>query len=211
MNMENVLAQLKKNRFAPYYLETKEQVVPLLRELLPAGGSVGAGGSMTLREAGVMALLRSGAYRFYDRERPGITPDEIRQVYLDSLGADAYLCSANAVTENGELVNVDGNSNRIAAICYGPKSVIIVAGINKIVATAEEGLRRIKTTAAPQNANRLSCRTYCREAGVCMGLEGGITAGCGSTERICCNYLVSGPQRVPGRIKVILVGEELGY
>ena len=212
MNMENVLAQLKKNRFEPYYLETKEQVVPLLRELLPAGGSVGAGGSMTLREAGVMALLRSGRYQFLDRYAPGLTREEIEEIYRRSFFADAYLCSSNAVTMNGELYNVDGNSNRVAAICYGPRSVIMVVGCNKIVRDIPAAVIRVKRRSAPANVARLRCDTPCAKTGSCAGIQReGMTDGCAVDGRICCNYLVSARQRVPGRIKVILVGEELGY
>ena len=113
---------------------------------------------------------------------------------------------------NGELFNVDGNSNRVAALCFGPASVIVVVGCNKIVPTLHDAIRRVKQIAAPENAVRLHCRTYCASAGHCQGLDSDeMTAGCGSEGRICCNYVVSAHQRVPGRIKVILVGEPLGY
>ena len=168
------------------------------------------GGSMTLQDTGVMDLLKSGYYRFLDRARPGITPEEITQVYRDTYHGDGYFCSANAITEQGELVNADGNSNRISAISFGPDRVFVVAGVNKIVPDVAAGLKRIKTVAAPKNARRLSCDTYCRENGVCVDPDGGFS-GCGSPGRICCNYLISGPQRRPGRITVILVNEELGY
>ena len=211
MNIEKVLENIKKNRMEPYFVQTKDEVVPLVEKLLPAGITVSVGGSMTLKETGVADLLRSGKYEFLDRARPGITPEEVKQVYRDTFSADAFLCSANAITENGELVNVDGNSTRIAALLFGPDSVIVVAGVNKIVANAEEGFKRIKEIAAPKNTQRLNCNTYCREKGVCVAAEGGLASGCGSEQRICCNFLVSGPQRIPGRIKVILVNENLGY
>lgn len=206
-----VIENLKKNNMDAYYLESKKEVLPLIRELLPEGSTVSCGGSVTLAETGVMELLRSGYYDFLDRARPGITPEEVQQVYRDTFSADGYFCSANAITMQGELVNVDGNSNRIAALLFGPKTVIVVAGINKIVANAEEGFKRIKTIAAPQNTKRLDCKTYCLEKGVCVAAEGTLGSGCGSKDRICRNYLVCGPQRIPGRIKVLLVNEELGY
>ena len=209
--IEKVLENLKKNNMDVYYLETKEEVVPMVEKLMAEGSTVSVGGAMTLQETGVMDLLRSGKYNFLDRVRPGITPEEVKQVYRDTFSADTYLCSANAITEQGELVNVDGNANRIAALLYGPDQVIVVAGVNKIVPDVESGFKRIKEIAAPLNTKRLNCATYCYEKGVCMGLEGGMTAGCGSAQRICRNYLVCGPQRTPGRIKVLLVNEKLGY
>lgn len=211
MNIEKVLENLKKNNMDVYYVETKEEVVPLVQGLMKEGSTVSIGGTMTIKETGVLDLLRSGKYRFLDRSREGITPEEVKQLYRDTFSADTYLCSANAITENGELVNVDGNANRIAALLYGPDSVIVVAGVNKIVKDAESGFRRVKECAAPPNTKRLNCDTYCREKGVCVALEGGIGTGCNSEQRICRNFLVCGPQRTKGRIKVILVNEKLGY
>ncbi len=211
MNIEKVLENLKKNNMDAYYLETKEEVVPLVEQLMAEGSTVSVGGTMTVIETGVMELLKSGKYNFLDRSREGITPEEVKQIYRDCFSADTYLCSANAITEQGELINVDGNANRIAAMLYGPDQVIVVAGVNKIVPDVESGFKRIKEIAAPLNTKRLNCDTYCREKGVCVALEGGIGTGCGSAQRICRNYLVSGPQRTPGRIKVILVNENLGY
>ena len=115
------------------------------------------------------------------------------------------------MTERGELYNVDGFANRVAAIANGPKKVIMVVGINKIVPDLDAAIRRVKTIAAPLNTKRLNCDTYCYHTGVCMGLEGGMTDGCNAPGRICCNYLVSAHQRHPDRITVILVGEPCGY
>ena len=133
-----------------------------------------------------------------------------------SFSADVYLCSSNAVTENGELYNVDGNSNRTAAILYGPKSVIMVVGINKIVRNLDEAVQRVKNVSAPANALRLSCGTFCSEKGYCVSLEGKkggieLCSGCQTDARICCNYVVSARQRQRNRIKVLLVGQDLGY
>lgn len=209
--IEKVLENLKKNRMDAYFVASKEDVVPLVKELVQEGALVASGGSKTLKETGVAELLRSGFYRFSDRTAPDITPEEKERIEREAFFADAFFCSANAITERGELVNVDGTANRIAAIAYGPKSVIVVAGINKIVKNVDEGIRRVKKIAAPLNTKRLSCNTYCNKAGHCMGLEGDLTAGCASPERICCSYLICGPQRMENRIKVILVNEELGF
>lgn len=212
LQIGKTIENLKKNNMDAYFVKTKGEVADKVAELLHEGDTVAVGGSVTLNETGVMALIRSGKYHFLDRYAPGLTAEQTRRIFIASFSADAYLCSANAVTMNGELYNVDGNSNRVAAICYGPSSVIIVAGYNKIVPDLDAAIRHVKQFAAPANAARLNCKTYCAAAGVCMGLDGDeMTGGCESDKRICCNYVVSAHQRVPGRIKVILVGETLGY
>lgn len=206
-----VVENLKKNNMEACYLPSAAAVPEQVASWLHEGDTVAVGGSMTLVEAGVLSLLKSGKYRFLDRYAPGLTPEETRRIFIESFRADAYLCSANAITLNGELYNVDGNSNRVAAICYGPSSVIVVAGYNKIVRDLDAAVQRVKQTAAPANAVRLRCETPCASRGSCAGLNGGMTAGCAGDSRICCNYLVSARQREKGRIKVILVGRELGY
>ncbi len=208
------LENLEKNNMQGIYVESKADVVPKIKELLTEGDKVALGGSMSLFECGVIDLLRSGKYRLLDRYAKGLLREDMEKIFKDSFFADAYICSSNAITENGELYNVDGNSNRVAAICYGPESVIIVAGYNKIVKDIKDAVRRVKTTAAPANCVRLDCATYCKEKGECMSFlsdDTDITRGCNSPSRICCNYVVSAYQRRKHRIKVILVGEELGY
>jgi len=212
--IEKTMKNLEKNNMQAYYVESKADVADKVRELMSEGQTVAVGGSMTLFECGIIDLLRCGSYRFLDRYQDGLSREDIEKIYRESFFADTYISSTNAITENGELYNVDGNSNRVAAICYGPKSVIIVAGYNKIVKDIDEAIDRVKRTAAPANTVRLGCQTYCRAKGECMSLaqgETGMAAGCGSPQRICCSYVVSGYQRVKGRIKVIIVGEELGY
>ncbi|MGE5613572.1 MAG: lactate utilization protein [Bacillota bacterium] len=208
------IENLGKNNMQALYVESKDQVTKKVAELLTEGDTVAVGGSMSLFECGVIDLLRSGKYKFLDRYGKDLSREEMEQIYRESFFADAYICSSNAITENGELYNVDGNSNRVAAICYGPKSVIIVAGYNKIVKDIDDAIRRVKTIAAPANNARLSHETYCREKGECMSLLSGnacMASGCSSPSRICCSYVVSAYQRKKDRIKVIIVGEELGY
>lgn len=209
--VHKVIDALRKNYMQADYVSCKEDAVALIQSLIPAGATVGTGGSRTLDETGITALLRGGDYTFYDRNNPNYSPEEKAACTVKSATADFYLCSSNAVTENGELYNVDGFSNRVAAIANGPQKVIMVVGINKIVPDLDAAIRRVKTIAAPLNTKRLNCETYCRETGVCMGLGGGMTDGCHSPARICCNYLVSAQQRVANRIHVILVGEALGF
>lgn len=212
LQIRKTIENLKKNNIDAFYVQSKEEVCKKVEDLLHKGDTVGVGGSVTLAETGVLNLLRSGNYRFLDRYADGLTADQIHQVFIDSFSADAYLCSSNAVTMEGELYNVDGNSNRVAAICFGPRSVILVVGCNKIVPDLDAAVRYVKQVSAPCNAARLECKTYCSASGVCQGLyDNKMTAGCSGKSRICCNYVVSGYQQIPGRIKVILVGESLGY
>ena len=203
LQMQAAVENLRKNRMDAYLVSRKEDVVPQVRALLHAGDSVAVGGSETLKESGVLELLRSGDYQFIDRYAPGLTPEQVRRVFLDSLSADAYLCSANAVTMRGELYNVDGNGNRVAALCYGPASVI--------VSDLDEAVSRVKRMAAPANALRLSKETYCARTGRCLGLGSpSCTDGCTVPDRICSTYVVHGWQQEKSRIKVILVEEDLG-
>lgn len=214
MNIEKTMENLKKNNIMPFYVKTKEEAKEKVKELLLKGAKVGVGGSMTLFECGIIDLLRSGDYDFLDRYKEGLSRDEINDIYRQCFFADAYLMSTNALTESGELYNVDGNSNRVAALLFGPASVIVVAGKNKIVKDLSEAVMRMKTIAAPKNAKRLSCRTYCAAAGECMDKErtaDAMTKGCASPDRICANYTVTGQQRIKDRIKVIIIDEETGY
>lgn len=206
---KRAMERLRKNNMEAYYVPIKEEAAELVRGLLAPGDTVAVGGSMTLNECGVMDLLRGGEYRFLDREVPGLSAEEKQEIYLRAFRADAYLCSANAVTMDGELYNVDGTSNRVAALLYGPKSVIVVAGCNKLVENVDEAVKRVKRTAAPANCLRLRCDTPCSKTGQCVSQR--IGGGCASEGRVCANYVVSARQRIPGRIKVILVGESLGY
>ena len=201
--IQRTMESLQKNNMQAYYAATKEGAVAQVASLLKPDDVISFGGSMSLRECGVMDLLRSGAYHFLDRGAPGLTPEDIGKIYRQIFSADCYFASANAVTEAGEILNVDGNANRVAAITFGPASVILVVGSNKIVKDLAAADARVKAVAAPANAKRLSCKTPCAVTGQCEN--------CQSPGRICCTYVLHRYQRVPGRIKVILVGQELGY
>ena len=210
--IRKTMENLERNGIQPFFAETKAEVVPLVKTLVPAGSSVSNGGSISLAETGVSALLESGVYDFIDRR--GLEGEALRNSYIRAFGCDAYFCSSNAVTENGELYNVDGNSNRVACIVFGPKQVIIVVGVNKIVPDINAAIKRVKECAAPPNTKRLNCKTPCAATGKCISLESEdslMCDGCKSPQRICCNYVVSAQQRHKNRIKVIIVNEELGY
>ena len=210
-SVEKAMKNLEKNNMNAFYVETKEEVIPLIETLVNEGATVAVGGSVTLGELGILDYLRGGKYTFYDRFTPGYTQEQIDEVFIKSMGVDAYFCSTNAVTEEGELYNVDGYANRVAAIAYGPKKVIMLVGVNKIVPTLDDAVKRVKTVAAPKNAVRLSCKTFCAVKGHCVDMEGGIGKGCDSPERLCRSYLVSSKQKHAGRINVILINESLGY
>ena len=210
--LERVAEALRRNRMVAHCVRTKEEVAPLVKQLLNVGETVAVGGSETLFQTGVIDLLKNGDYHFLDRYAESLTAEERNTVLQDSLMADTYLCSANAVTLKGELYNVDGRANRVAALAYGPKTVIVVVGCNKLVKDLSAAIYRVKTVAAPLNAKRLQCKTYCAVHGKCQAADSqNCTDGCRSEDRICAEYLISGWQRVKDRIHVILVGEALGF
>lgn len=198
--VEKTIENLKKNRMEAYYVPDCAAAVSFIDQLCRPGETVAVGGSMTLFEAGIIDHLNSGKYHHLDRYAKNADP---YQVMRDAFFADTYFTSTNALTEEGELYNVDGNGNRVAAMLFGPRQVIVVAGTNKIVADMEEAKRRVEKIAAPANVLRLGLSAPCAAAGECMH--------CRSDERICCDYVRIGMQRTPGRIKVIIVGETLGY
>lgn len=189
------------------YVENREELLRVLDELVQPGDTVSFGGSMTLFETGTMDYLKrleeEQKIVFLDRNRPGITPQQVQEIYHQAFSADVYFTSSNAITSDGYLYNVDGNGNRVAAMIYGPKSVVVIAGCNKLVETKEDAVKRLEQCAAPANAKRLNMNTPCAKTGVC--------AHCMVEDRICSNYVWFGRQRTLNRIKVILVGEEYGY
>ncbi len=210
-NVDFVMDNLRKNHLNPIFVPTKDEVIPLVKQMINKGDTVAVGGSVTLDETGVVELLRSGDYRFLDRYADGLTREQTEEIFRRSFFADTYLCSSNAVTEQGELYNVDGTGNRIAALAYGPKKVIVIVGVNKIVKDLNAAIQRVKTCAAPPNTRRLGFETYCQKVGHCMKVDGGMTDGCTADMRICCSYLITGYQRQKDRVHVILVGEPCGF
>ena len=206
------MKNLEKNGIMPFYVESKEDVLPIIKELVAEGETVSNGGSESLKECGVISLISNGNYDYIDRSK--YEGEAVREAYIKAFGCDTYFCSSNAVTERGELYNVDGNSNRIACIVYGPKQVIMVVGKNKIVPDIDAAIKRVKEKAAPPNCVRLNLDSPCSKLGKCVSLTQGnpfMCDGCGVDTRICCNYVVSAKQRHKNRIKVIIVNEDLGY
>ena len=201
--IERVMAALKLHQMKPFYVENCDQLKIIIRELVKNDKLITIGGSVTLRESGVTEMLEeefSGA--FLDRSAAQ-DREEIEEIMRAAFNSDTFISSTNALTEDGELYNVDGNGNRVSAMIFGPRQVIVVAGVNKIVKDMAEAVRRVETIAAPKNTVRLECDTPCARTGEC--------AHCRSESRICCSYVRLAQQRVPNRIKVIIVNQERGY
>ena len=206
VNEEKILrtiASLEKNNMNGYIVSNKEELIGQIISLTNEGEKVSCGGSMSLAETGVIDLLRSGRYDFLDRAKEGLSVEDIDRIYRECFFADTYFSSSNAITEDGELYNVDGNGNRVAALLFGPKKVIIVAGVNKIVKNLDEAIKRNREIAAPANAKRLNKSTPCTKIGYCMD--------CKSPEKICREYTVIKSQKDKNRIHVIFLNDNIGY
>ena len=201
--IKRTVENLEKNNISAYRVENEEEALKKVGELIPEGSTIGIGGSMTLFEVGAIDYIRKGNYNVLDRYKEGLTPAEMKEIYRKGFFADAYLTSSNAVTENGELYNVDANGNRVASMLYGPDRVIVIVGINKLVKDIEEAVLRVEETAAPANNKRLNKTNPCTKTGHCMD--------CNSEGRICNEYTIIRRQGVKGRMHVIIVNKELGY
>lgn len=210
--VQTVMNRLQKNNMDVQYVSHKEEAAEAVACLLKEGDTIAVGGSVTLEETGILDLVQSGRYHFIDRYEAGLSDSERKDRLTEAFRSDVFLCSANAITMNGEIYQVDGLSNRIAPLVFGPDSVIIVAGINKIVADLEAAVYRVKTITVPAIVNRRGLDAPCAHLGRCIAAgQEDMASGCMCDARRCCNYLVVGRQRIKGRIKIILVGEELGF
>ena len=206
VNEQRILRTIKaleKNNMNGYMVASNVDLISKIEELISPKSKVSCGGSMTLFETGVIDHLKSGRYEFLDRYKEGLTQDEIKEIFRQSFLSDAYVTSTNAITENGEIYNVDGNGNRVAAMLYGPDKVIIVDGVNKIVPNVEEAIIRTKEYASPINAKRLNKETPCTKIGRCVE--------CNSDNRICNEYTLIKRQIDKNRIHVIFLNDNLGY
>jgi len=200
-----IIEKLNLRNMEGYYAATKEDALKMIKEkFLTDGVSVGWGGSMTLSEVGVMDYLQSEDCPcvVYDR-MAAQTPEEQKELKAKLVNADYFLMSTNAITLDGELVNIDGYANRVSFLCYGPENVLVVAGMNKLASNVKDGIDRVKNIASPPNAMRLNRDTPCAKNGRC--------ADCLAADSICSQVVITRRSSVKGRIKVILVGEELGF
>ena len=197
-----VLAEnLKKRHFEAYYCENKAQALEKAMELIPDGVTIGWGGAMSAQQIGLFDALRNRNVTLLDRDK-ATDAQERGALMKRSLMADVFLTGANALSLDGQMVNIDGNGNRVAAIVYGPDSVIVIAGMNKVMDSLEQAVDRARTVAAPANAQRFDIATPCKAAGSC---HNGTSPDC-----ICNQLLITRHCRPAGRIKFILVGEDLG-
>lgn len=196
-----LVKNLKSRHFDAYYCSTKEEALEKALSLIPEGDTVGWGGTVTCQQIGLMDAVRAGNYQVLDRDTC-TTPQEREEMMRRCLLADTFLTGANALSMDGQMVNIDGNGNRVAAIVYGPKQVIVVAGMNKVEDTLEAAINRARTMAAPMNQQRFQLPNPCTATGTC--------ADCKSETCICNHILVTRHCRPVGKIKFVLVGEDLG-
>ena len=197
-----IIKNLNKRQMEGYYCLDSKSALKKALELMPKGSSIGWGGSKTVVDTGLMREIKNGDYKIINRDIV-TDPEEKRKVFSEICCSDFFLMSTNAITLDGELINIDGLGNRVAFLCYGPQNVLILAGMNKIVTDIESGIKRARNIAAPPNAVRLKRKTPCAVTGKCED--------CYSPDCMCGQFVVTRRSNIPNRIKVILIGEELGY
>ena len=196
---QKVIKGLASRNMTGYYAADREEALRQALALIPEGASVTMGGAMSAHEIGLVDAVKKGNYNFIDRNA---IPDK-RAAMLAAYDADVFLSSVNAMTEDGELVNIDGNANRVSAIAQGPKKVIFIVGMNKVCSDLDGAMKRARNVAAPINAQRFGLSTPCAKTGACMN--------CKSPDTICCQFLITRFSRHTGRIHVILVNDSLGF
>lgn len=199
---ETLKKKFARRNMDAFYCATKEEAKKLILSMIPEGSSVTWGGTESMEEAGVLEAIRRGNYEFIDR-KSAKTPEEARALYGKVVCADYFLTGTNAFTADGELVNIDGASNRVACIAHGPAHVIVLASMDKMCASVEDAYNRVRTLACPPNAVRVGADTPCAKTGVC--------GNCLSPDCICCQILITRYSRIPGRITVVLCGEKAGF
>ena len=195
---EHVIKGLNSRNMSGYYAKDKGEALKTALELIPKGSSISMGGCMSAQEIGLVSALKEGDYHFIDRSKM-----EPREALLAAYDADIFLVSANAMTDDGILVNIDGNANRVSCIAQGPKKLIFIVGMNKICSDLDSAMKRARNIAAPANAQRFDIKTPCKLTGRC--------SDCKSPDTICCQFLITRYSRHTDRIHVILVSESLGF
>ena len=196
---QKVIKGLQSRNMSGYYAADREEAKKIALSLIPEGAVVTMGGAMSAHEIGLVEAVRNGSYTFIDRD----AMEDKRAAMLAAYDADVFLASANAMTEDGILVNIDGNANRVSAIAQGPKKVLFIVGMNKVCDDVDGAMKRARNVAAPINAQRFGLSTPCAKTGSCMN--------CKSPDTICCQFLITRFSRHPGRIHVILVNDSLGF
>ena len=198
-----MIKNFKTRNIEAFYCETSADAVALAMDLMKESGTVGMGGTETVKETGLLDAVKSASHLDFIDRNVAKTPEEKQAIFYKTIQCKYFLTSSNAITIDGELVNIDGNGNRVACLIHGPEQVIVLAGMNKVVEDVDSGIQRIGTYAAPPNAARLGTRTPCAALGHC--------GDCHSEDCMCCQIVVTRHSRHKGRIKVILIGEELGF
>ena len=196
---QKVIKGLASRNMTGYYATSAEEAKKIALDLIPEGSSISMGGGMSVHEIGLVDALKEGSYNFIDRDKA----EDKRAAMLAAYDADFFLSSCNAMTEDGILVNIDGNSNRVSAICQGPRKVLFIVGMNKVCDDVYGAMKRARNVAAPINAQRFGLDTPCCKTGSCMN--------CKSPDTICCQFLITRFSRHEGRIHVILVNDTLGF
>ena len=196
---QKVAEGLKSRNMSAYCASDREEALKIALSLIPEGSSVTMGGSVSAGEIGLVSALKEGNYNFIDRNEIA----DKRAAMLAAYEADVFLSSVNAMTEDGELVNIDGNANRVSALAQGPEKVIFIVGMNKVCSDLDGAMKRARNVAAPINAQRFGLNTPCAKTGACMN--------CKSPDTICCQFLITRYSKHPGRIHVILVNDNLGF
>ena len=194
-----VIKGLESRNMTGYYAETKEAALRQALALIPQGSSVTMGGAMSAWEIGLVDAVKNGPYDFIDRD----VLEDKRAAMLAAYDADVFLTGSNAVTNDGILVNIDGNANRVSAIAQGPRKVVFIVGMNKVCDDLDGAMKRARNVAAPINAQRFGLSTPCAKTGACLD--------CKSPDTICCQFLITRFSRHAGRIHVILVNDDLGF
>ncbi len=201
----HIIKNFKKRGIDGIYCASSAEAVREICSRIPAGALVGLGGSETIIESGLLDALRRMDLRLLDRYKEGVSKDEVDEMRLQGLRSDVFIMSSNAVSADGRLVNIDGTGNRAAALIFGPKKVIVLAGMNKAAPDLEAAIARARNTAAPANSLRVGVDTPCSHTGFCQDPH------CQPPHRICCQLVVTEAGMTPGRLLVVLVGEALGY
>ena len=196
---EKVIKGLESRNMSGYYASNKEEALKKALELIEKGSTITMGGAMSAHEIGLVDALKNGDDNFIDRDQA----TDKRAAMLAAYDADVFLSSANAITNDGVMVNIDGNSNRVSAIAQGPKKVVFIVGMNKVCDDIDGAMKRARNVAAPINAQRFGLSTPCAKTGACFN--------CKSPDTICCQFLITRYSRHEGRIHVILVNDNLGF
>ena len=194
-----VIKGLESRNMSGYYASDRDEALKIALSLIEKGSTVTMGGAMSAHEIGLVDALKNGDYNFIDRDQE----KDKRAAMLAAYDADVFLSSANAITNDGVMVNIDGNSNRVSAIAQGPKKVVFIVGMNKVCDDIDGAMKRARNVAAPINAQRFNLNTPCAKTGACFN--------CKSPDTICCQFLITRYSRHEGRIHVILVNDNLGF